>query len=64
MDTLSRHGSQSLVSIPPKKPNVRANTIILKQLRYEELDAEFIRQNRRLARMVRQLKKGLTKKII
>ena len=64
MDTISRPGSPSLASIHPKKPNVRANTIILKQLRYEELDAEFNRQNRRLARMVRQLKRGLNKKIL
>ena len=64
MDTLSRPGSQSLVSLPRKHQHSPANTIVLKQLRYEELDAEFTRQNRRLARMVRQLKKGLHKKIL
>ncbi len=64
METISRTGYQSLASIQPKKPSSYQNIVVLKQLRYEELNDEFKRENRRLARMVSRLKKGLNKKIM
>ena len=63
MDTITEVGSKSLASIPPEGRNNPANNLRLKQLRYRELDAEFRRQNQRLARMMKQLKKSLNKKI-
>lgn len=39
------------------------STIMLKKMRYQELDAEFVRENRRLKRMMRQLKESLNKKV-
>jgi len=64
METMSKYSTKRLQrAARPRQGLDRADEIILKQLRYEELDAEFLRENRRLNRLVRQVKRGLNKKI-
>jgi hypothetical protein len=48
---------------PSQEHYAQKQEIIRKQLRYEELDAEFFREHRRLNRLVRQLKKSMIKKL-
>jgi hypothetical protein len=64
MNTIAEPDSRSLASSPRKtKTYAQKQEIIRKQLRYEELDAEFFREHRRLNRLVRQLKKSMIKKL-
>jgi hypothetical protein len=66
MNTIAKRVStRSLASSPRKtKTYVHKQEIIRKQLRYEELDAEFVRESRRLKRLMQQLKESFNTKTL
>jgi hypothetical protein len=62
MNALSKRSSHKLASIHSSyKKSTPTSQIILKQLRYEELDAEYSRQKRKLHRMIHNIKKSASK---
>jgi hypothetical protein len=61
MTTARKHDSKGPIYGTQKSET--PSQISLKLMRYDELDAEFVRQSRRLARMVSRMKHDLTRKI-
>lgn len=61
MTTARKHDSKGLASATTKSEV--PSQISLKLMRYDELDAEFVRQSRRLARIVSRMKHDITRKL-
>jgi hypothetical protein len=61
MTTARKHDSKGPVYGTQKTKE--SSQISLKLLRYDELDAEFVRQSRRLARIVSRMKHDITRKL-